>query len=105
MNVQNFVSVSKENNMDIPQAYTSIRRNSFRYFLFPMCIPTSLINKGRSGMVTIVRDRPIFRTVFKILTPLGFRWVGGTDLFRHGNPNLVRILKTVRIIGRSLTGR
>ncbi len=51
------------------------------------------------------RDRPIFRKVFKILTPLGFRWVGGTDLFRHGNPNLVRILKTVRIIGRSLTGR
>ena len=25
-----------------------------------------------------LRDRPIFRTVFKILTPLGFGWVGGS---------------------------
>ena len=39
-----------------------------------------------------VRDRPLLRTVFKILTPLGFGLMGGHSV--SCNPNIVQICKS-----------
>ena len=62
---------SNSNSHNIPSEGSD---NGKRNFLF---YPFGIHLKLKCKIMLNLRDRPIFRTVFKILTLLGFGWVGG----------------------------